>query len=214
MVSDLQGFTNDRIELHGHNGVRFVTKTLRRSPQGTDAPCRSTTGQWTSDAWTLQGALRFDRNWSLFPDRASTDELLSTPSFPERLASPAYKEITAGGVAYDVFGNGKTSLKVNFGKYLEPTSNNNNYILSNPIGRIATNAARSWTDNNNNFAPDCDLRSPAAQSPTTTGSIDTCGAMNNQTFGTTALTTAAIDPKILEGWSVRSNDWRCAPRSI
>jgi hypothetical protein len=97
---------------------------------------------------------------------------------------------------------------VNFGKYLEPTSNNNNYILSNPIGRIATTTQRSWTDNNNNFLPDCDLRSPAAQSPTTTGSIDTCGAMASQTFGTTALTTAAIDPKILEGWGVRSNDWQ------
>jgi len=97
---------------------------------------------------------------------------------------------------------------VNFGKYLEPTSNNNNYILSNPIGRIATTTARSWTDNNNNFLPDCDLRSPAAQSPATTGSVDTCGAMNSSTFGTTALTTAAIDPKILEGWGVRSNDWQ------
>jgi hypothetical protein len=32
--------------------------------------------------------------------------------------------------------------------------------------------------------------------------------MSALTFGTTALTTAAIDPKILEGWSVRSNDWQ------
>ena len=45
-----------------------------------------------------------------------------------------YKDLSPrGGVAYDVFGNGKTAVKVNFGKYLEPTSNNNNYILSNPI---------------------------------------------------------------------------------
>ena len=55
-----------------------------------------------------------------------------------------------GGVAYDLFGNGKTAVKVNFGKYLEPTSNNNNYILSNPITRIATTAARGWTDSNGN----------------------------------------------------------------
>ena len=32
--------------------------------------------------------------------------------------------------------------------------------------------------------------------------------MNSQTFGTTAQTTANIDPKILEGWGVRSNDWQ------
>jgi len=55
--------------------------------------------------------------------------------------------------------------------------------------------------------PDCDLRNQAPQSPTTTGSIDTCG-QGASTFGTTALTTAAIDPKILQGWGVRSNDWQ------
>ena len=32
--------------------------------------------------------------------------------------------------------------------------------------------------------------------------------MTAQTFGTTAQTTANIDPKILKGWGVRSNDWQ------
>ncbi len=32
--------------------------------------------------------------------------------------------------------------------------------------------------------------------------------MNSATFGTTAQTTANIDPRILNGWSVRSNDWQ------
>ena len=83
----------------------------------------------------------------------------------------AYKDISPrGGVAYDVFGNGKTAVKVNFGKYLEPTSNNNNYILSNPIAphrhdrRRARGPTRTTTS-----SPDCDLRSPAAQNPATTG---------------------------------------------
>ena len=51
-----------------------------------------------------------------------------------------YKDISPrGGLAYDVFGNGKTAVKVNFGKYLEPASNlNGNYSISNPIARIAT----------------------------------------------------------------------------
>ena len=118
-----------------------------------------------------------------------------------------YKDISPrGGVAYDVFGNGKTAVKVNFGKYLEPTSNNNNYILSNPITRIATTTTRTWTDNGN-YVPECDLRSPPAQNNIAAGG-DFCGAMNSATFGTTAQTTANIDPKILNGWGVRSNDWQ------
>ena len=79
--------------------------------------------------------------------------------FPKTTGVEGYKDISPrGGVAYDLFGNGKTAVKVNFGKYLEPTSNNNNYILSNPITRIATTTTRTWTDNGN-YIPECDLRS-------------------------------------------------------
>jgi hypothetical protein len=215
LVSDLQGFTNDNnLSYTVNNGVP-ISLTQSLLPFTTSHRTRNMSfyvqDQWTRGRMTLQGALRFDRNWSLFPEqRIGPTSFLSTPIvFPKTDGVTGYKDLSPrGGVAYDVFGTGRTSLKVNFGKYLEPTSNNNNYTLSNPIGRIATTTARSWTDNNNNFLPDCNLRSPAAQSPTTTGSIDTCGAMNSQTFGTTALTTAAIDPKILEGWGVRSNDWQ------
>ena len=122
--------------------------------------------QWTLGRMTLQGALRFDRNWSFSPaQQIGPTNYLPTPiSFPETPGVTGYMDLSPrGGVAYDLFGNGKTSVKVNFGKYLEPTSNNNNYILSNPIGRIATTTTRSWTDTNNNFVPDCNLTSPALQ---------------------------------------------------
>ena len=128
--------------------------------------------------------------------------------FPKTPGVNAYKDISPrGGVAYDVFGNGKTAVKVNVGKYLEPTSNNNNYILSNPITRIATTTTRTWTDANGNLRPDCDLRLRPPRTCGATGG-DFCGAMNSHTFGTTAQTTANIDPRILNGWSVRSNDWQ------
>ncbi len=215
LASDLQSFTNDlNLSYIVNNGVpisltqSLLPFTIRYRTRNMSLYVQD---QWTLGRMTLQGALRFDRNWSKFPEQhIGPTNYLSTPiQFPETDGVTGYKDISPrGGVAYDVFGSGRTSLKVNFGKYLEPTSNNNNYTISNPIGRMATTTARSWTDNNNNFLPDCDLRSPAAQSPATTGSIDTCGAMNAQTFGTTALTTAAIDPKILEGWGVRSNDWQ------
>ena len=42
------------------------------------------------------------------------------------------------GLAYDVFGNGRTALKVNFGKYLEGVGVSTNYANSNPTLRIPT----------------------------------------------------------------------------
>jgi hypothetical protein len=50
-----------------------------------------------------------------------------------------------------------------------------------PVNRLANFVNRNWTDNNHNFFPDCDLTNVNAQSPTTTGSIDTCGAMSTGT---------------------------------
>ena len=215
LVSDLQSFTNDNnLSYTVSNGVPIsLTQTLL--PFTTSYRTRNASlyvqDQWTRGRMTLQGALRFDRNWSLSPEeRINASNWLATPLvFPKTDGVNAYKDLSPrGGLAYDLFGTGKTALKVNFGKYLEPTSNNNNYILSNPLGRIATTASRGWTDNNGNWIPDCDLRNQGAQSPATTGSIDNCAASNAQTFGTATLTTAAIDPKILTGWGVRSNDWQ------
>jgi Carboxypeptidase regulatory-like domain len=214
LVSDLENHSNDLNLAYTLSNGTPISLTQSLLPFTTSYRTRNMAfyvqDQWTHGRFTLQGALRFDRNWSFSPEQQiPSSAFLSTPiTFPQTPGVTGYKDLSPrGGFAYDLFGNGKTALKVNFGKYLEPTSNNNNYILSNPITRIATTSSRSWTDSNNNFSPDCDLRSPLAQNLSASGG-DICGAMSAQTFGTTALTTAAIDPKILEGWGVRSNDWQ------
>jgi len=215
LVSDLQNFSNNKNLAYTVNNGVAVSLTQTALPFTTSYRTRNMSlyaqDQWTRGRMTLQGALRFDRNSSFSPEQTipASQWVPTALVFPETKGVDAYKDLSPrGGLAYDLFGNGRTAIKVNFGKYLEPTSNANNYILANPITRIATSANRSWTDTNGNWVPDCDLRNSAAQSPATTGSIDTCGAMNNPTFGTATQTTANIDPKILTGWGVRSNDWQ------
>ena len=46
-------------------------------------------------------------------------------------------------MAYDVFGNGKTAVKMNLGRYLEGVGVQLNYANTNPTLRIPTTPVRS-----------------------------------------------------------------------
>ncbi len=169
--------------------------------------------QWTLGRLTLQGALRYDRAWSWFPadhNGAPTATRFNAQPirFPESKGVSAYNDITPRiGLAYDLFGNGKTSFRVNVGKYLQSANNQENYTISNPAldgrnGRrgptFQTAQTRGWTDLNNDKVVNCDLMNPAAQLECGPGSPNFANAL--------ALT--QFSPKILNGWGVRPYDWQ------
>jgi hypothetical protein len=76
--------------------------------------------------------------------------------------------------------------------------------------KLVTSASRSWTDNDEDYVVDCDLLSTGAQGPTTTGSIDNCGALTggNRNFGLLNPSLVQIDPAITQGWGVRPYNWQ------
>ncbi len=128
-------------------------------------------------------------------------------TFPETKGVDAYKDLTPrGGVAYDVFGNGKTAVKVSFGRYLEAAQNAGLFVASRPTSRVSTTATRTWTDSNGNFVPDCDLLNNAAQDLRPSGG-DFCGAVANTNFGKSVFDTTQ-DPALFSGWGVRAGDWQ------
>ncbi|HTM04316.1 MAG TPA: TonB-dependent receptor [Vicinamibacterales bacterium] len=171
---------------------------------------------WTRGRLTLQGALRWDRVNSFAPvdgngTTATSFLNAATITFPKTEGVNAFNDLTPRiGVAYDVFGNGKTALKFNWGHYLGYASNDTPYISTNKAVTIPSSISnRSWTDNDTDHVVDCDLLNVGAQGPTTTGSVDTCGALsgNDINFGKLGSATV-VDPGVLSGWGVRPNDYQ------
>ena len=169
---------------------------------------------WTHNRLTVQGAVRFDQASSFSPSEHNGTSLTSpfnaAPVVLDRTDGvSSYRDISPRlGLAYDVFGNGKTALKFNIGRYLGPATNDTIYTQNNPANRIVgyntTAVSRNWTDTNGNYIVDCDILNTAAQ---TVPGGDVCGAVtgNSLNFGRTGTSTR-VNPALLNGWNVRPSD--------
>jgi hypothetical protein len=167
---------------------------------------------WKMNRMSVTGAIRYDWFKSSFPEQQLTggSPLVGLANrnitFPEK-DDINWKDISyRSGIVYDVRGDGKTALRLAANKYLLGQTLNGLGTNPNPILTLQTTTTRSWTDTNRNFAPDCDLTRLTAQSPTTTGSIDTCGAVAQSSFGS-INPAVQYDPDVLTGWGHRPSNW-------
>ncbi|MES1254042.1 MAG: carboxypeptidase regulatory-like domain-containing protein [Acidobacteriota bacterium] len=156
--------------------------------------------RWTINRLTLNLGVRFDyfnlgyQALHLGPGPLVPTRNLDLPDGPLM----SWKDITPRlAAAYDVFGNGKTAVKVSLNKYVQGAAVTTNQNLA-PVNLLANVTARSWNDSNGNFTPDCNLLNPATNGE--------CGAMANQNFGK-AQPTTVVDPATLNGWGARPYNW-------
>jgi hypothetical protein len=164
--------------------------------------------QWTVKRITIQGGLRFDYGSSRVPEQQEGPSRF----FPEPIVFPAQKLVTGyrdfslrGGLAWDVFGTGRTALKVSGGKYIETVQWDGIYIDANPMrarigGGSPPTVDRSWADRNRDFMPQCDFLNPEANGE--------CGRMSNVNFGRVQTPSNTYDPDILGGWGIRPRHYQ------
>jgi hypothetical protein len=165
--------------------------------------------RWTIDRLTMNLGIRFDYQNAYVPaqDVAATLFVPTARHYDAIYNVPNWKDISPRlGATYDLFGDGTTVVRGNYGKYLASESTNM-ATLNNRINTSVNQANRSWNDANHNFVPDCNLQNPAAQDLTASGG-DSCGALDSN-LGSLAIA-AAYDPKLTSGFGVRPNDQEIA----
>jgi len=172
--------------------------------------------QYTRGRLTMSGAVRWDRASSYAPvegNGVSRTSFLNPAviSFEQTEGVNAYNDISPRvGVGYDVFGNGRTALKLRWGKYLGFASNDPPFTSTNKGATIVATVNRNWSDNDRDRIVDCDLLNNAAQGPTAAVfAVDTCAVVtgNDANFGKPGAATV-VDPDLLKGWGVRTHDYQ------
>src|SRR4029077_21192573 len=96
--------------------TQSISPWLNKSRTGVDAVFGQE--RWTRDRLTMQGAVRFDPARSWFPaQQEGPSRFLPVPIIvPEAVGVDSYKDITPRlGASYDVFGDGRTAIKVHLG---------------------------------------------------------------------------------------------------
>jgi hypothetical protein len=187
-----------------YNGPNPTQVILTASPRDAHERLNADLGVYAQDQWTVSkltvnAGIRFDYlNAKLEDQNFPAGTFVPARALGEITNLPSWKDLGPRlGLAYDVFGNGKTAIKTTFSRYV--ASQTVGFASQfNPLGGTVTGAGfsgtgadtRVWTDPNGDRIPQ----------------LSELGPTSNPLFGTTFLaTTPAGD--VAQGWFKRGNNW-------
>ena len=152
------------------------------------------------NGYTPEQQANFPGQTADWPDVVTAqNDWLAPRTLPEVHDIPNWKDWSPRiGMAYDLFGNGRTAVKAQLGRYVSKLGTDLTEAL-NPIGTSVTSVTRNWSDTNRNYVPDCDLGN--------FGINGECGAISNNNFGQNNPNATVWDPDVLNGYGKRDANW-------
>ncbi len=164
--------------------------------------------QWTLGRTTLNLGARYNNTATSLPEvHLAPGPFVGERVLPAVKNQPHWQNLNPRvGLAYDLFGNGRTAIKASLGRYNTPLRS----TTTNPAAAgISPSTNRTWNDvsfaagdpRNSNFKPDCDLLNPAANGE--------CGPWSDLAFGKNLIPTRNA-PDAISGFNIQDNNWQAS----
>lgn len=196
----------------GHNEIDlFINKNLSYTLRGTvpqsvtyfagpyqSAVRQHTVGAFAQDQWrighaTLNLGLRFDYLKGSIPEnQMPAGDFVPARSFPAVPDALNWKDLNPRiGIAHDLFGDGRTAVKVFLGRFVSFQANAGMIGALNPSAAMVTNSTRNWSDVNGDYIPQ----------------ESELGPHSAANFGQIGRVTT-YDDEITHGWHSREYSWQ------
>jgi hypothetical protein len=179
--------------------------TLTATPWEREQAVNANLGLFAQDQWairrlTLNMGVRYDYfNGSASPTNLPAAQFVPARVFAGVEDTPNWHDVSPRiGVAYDLFGDSKTALKVSVGRYVS-AQGTELATANNPLSRSVLSANRQWTDHDGDFVPDCNFANPDLNAE--------CGPISNRNFGLNNPLATTYAQDVLQGYGVRPYNW-------